>query len=210
MRILIGNQKGGVGKSTLSILFCNYLSLVKKKNVVAIDLDFQRSFLNQWETENEVMDGEPPYKVIGYDLNKAVTLLDGIKDDYEHDYVIDSPGNLDNPDILNILSHVDCILIPFSYEKKAFESTMVYARVAKHINKEAPIVFVANRVKKTAKVETKEKVDIELSIYGEIAPVKIYDRVDMDRLTTRGLSKIQMEVFDGFFNYFFPKYLITI
>ena len=31
MKVVFGNQKGGVGKSTLCVMLANYLTLVKKK-----------------------------------------------------------------------------------------------------------------------------------------------------------------------------------
>ncbi|MDE3744048.1 ParA family protein [Maribacter polysaccharolyticus] len=210
MRILIGNQKGGVGKSTLSILLCNYMSIIEKRNVVAIDLDFQQSFFHQWETENQIMDGDPPYKVIKCELSDVGRLLPEIKDDPEYDYLIDSPGNLDNPDILKMLANVDVIIVPFAYEKKTFESTLVYVQVAKHINPNIPLLFLPNRIKKAAKAELKEKVDTELRQFGEISPYTIYDRVDMDRISTRGMSKIQKENFEDFFKFFLLNYIITI
>ncbi|MEX2511676.1 MAG: ParA family protein [Cyclobacteriaceae bacterium] len=46
MIILFANQKGGVGKSTLSVLFSNYLTLAKNRPVKVYDMDFQRSLLN--------------------------------------------------------------------------------------------------------------------------------------------------------------------
>tara|TARA_R110001606_G_scaffold260183_2_gene408016 strand:- start:65519 stop:66151 length:633 start_codon:yes stop_codon:yes gene_type:complete len=210
MRILIGNQKGGVGKSTLSILFCNYMSKIENEKVVAIDLDFQQSFFHQWETENEIMEGEPLYKVIQCELSDANKLLPHIADDNEFHYLIDSPGNLDNPEILKVLSNVDIAIVPFAYEKKTFESTLVYAQVAKHINPKLPILFLPNRIKKNAKAIIKEKVDKALSEYGVISPITIYDRVDMDRTSTRGLSLIQKEMFGDFFEFFKHKYIITI
>lgn len=210
MRILIGNQKGGVGKSTLSILFCNYMSKIEKENIVAIDLDFQQSFFHQWETENEIMEGDPLYKVIQCELTDANKLLPNIKDDTEYQYLIDSPGNLDNPAILEVLSSVDVVIVPFAYEKKTFESTLVYAQVAKHVNPKLPLLFLPNRVKKNAKAIIKEKVDEALREYGDISPFIIYDRVDMDRTSTRGLSHIQKQMFGDFFEYFKNNYIITI
>ncbi len=47
MNIVFGNQKGGVGKSTLCIMLANYLTLVKKKQVLVIDMDFQKSINEQ-------------------------------------------------------------------------------------------------------------------------------------------------------------------
>lgn len=54
MRILIANQKGGAGKSTLCILLANYLTLEKKDEVLVLDMDFQASVHEKWETDWEV------------------------------------------------------------------------------------------------------------------------------------------------------------
>ena len=43
MNVLFGNQKGGVGKSTLCILLANYLSLIRKEECLILDLEFQSS-----------------------------------------------------------------------------------------------------------------------------------------------------------------------
>ena len=39
MNIIIGNQKGGVGKTTHGILLSNYLVLHKQKDLLILDLD---------------------------------------------------------------------------------------------------------------------------------------------------------------------------
>jgi chromosome partitioning protein len=54
MRILIANQKGGAGKSTLCILFANYLAIEKKEEVLILDMDFQASVHEKWESDWEV------------------------------------------------------------------------------------------------------------------------------------------------------------
>lgn len=54
MKILIANQKGGAGKSTLCILFANYLAIEKKEEVLILDMDFQASVHEKWETDWEV------------------------------------------------------------------------------------------------------------------------------------------------------------
>ena len=45
-KIVFANQKGGVGKSTLCILFANYLA-AKGKDVCIIDTDLQKTILMQ-------------------------------------------------------------------------------------------------------------------------------------------------------------------
>ena len=41
MVIIIGNQKGGAGKSTLTLLLANYLTQNKKCKVTVLDMDYQ-------------------------------------------------------------------------------------------------------------------------------------------------------------------------
>ena len=45
-KIVFANQKGGVGKSTLCILFANYLAY-KKQDVCIIDTDLQKTIAGQ-------------------------------------------------------------------------------------------------------------------------------------------------------------------
>jgi chromosome partitioning protein len=53
MKIIVANQKGGAGKSTLCILLANYLSIEKKEEVLILDMDFQSSVYEKWETDWE-------------------------------------------------------------------------------------------------------------------------------------------------------------
>ena len=58
MIILFANQKGGVGKSTLSVLFSNYLTLAKNRPVKVYNMDFQRSLYNKAQAA-EVIENTP-------------------------------------------------------------------------------------------------------------------------------------------------------
>ena len=40
------NQKGGVGKTTWSKIFSEYLAIVQNKETLGIDIDSQTSFIN--------------------------------------------------------------------------------------------------------------------------------------------------------------------
>ena len=53
MNIVFGNQKGGVGKTTLAILFANYLA-EKNKKVIAIEMDVQKSIAQTRRYELEL------------------------------------------------------------------------------------------------------------------------------------------------------------
>src|SRR5690606_9900605 len=49
MVILIGNQKGGAGKSTLTLLLANYLTAAQQRKVTVLDMDYQQSVSAKYE-----------------------------------------------------------------------------------------------------------------------------------------------------------------
>lgn len=73
MIILFANQKGGVGKSTLSVLFSNYLTLAKNKPVKVYDMDFQRSLYNKAQAA-EVIENTPLYPVEAAELSQFAAI----------------------------------------------------------------------------------------------------------------------------------------
>ena len=52
-KVVFANQKGGVGKSTLCILFANYLAS-KGKDVCIIDTDLQKTILMQRQKDAQL------------------------------------------------------------------------------------------------------------------------------------------------------------
>ncbi len=59
IKVVFANQKGGVGKSTLCMLFANYLSW-KRKPVCIIDTDLQKSIMMQRQKDLQIFDEEDP------------------------------------------------------------------------------------------------------------------------------------------------------
>lgn len=105
MIISLINQKGGVGKTTLSIHIASTIALAGKK-VLLIDADSQRSALD-WSAAREE---EPIFSVVGMPsnvLHKQVKLLEN---DYEY-IIIDGP-----PRVYDIakscIAASDTIIIP--------------------------------------------------------------------------------------------------
>ncbi len=68
-KIVFANQKGGVGKSTLCMLFANYLAF-KRKDVCIIDTDLQKTILMQRRKDSTVFgDQEEPYSIQDFDID---------------------------------------------------------------------------------------------------------------------------------------------
>ena len=69
LKIVFANQKGGVGKTTLCMLFANYLAS-KNKPVCVIDTDLQKTIFTQREDDlkENGEEVEIPYVVQAFSL----------------------------------------------------------------------------------------------------------------------------------------------
>ena len=207
MKIVIANQKGGVGKSTTCVLLANYLALEKNEEVVIFDMDLQETVYSMWERDRELYENDPLYEVLKLDLEdypKYAADLEALKGQTQ--VIIDMPGRLDDDSILSVLKDADLIICPMAYERSVFESSHVFARVARHLNADNKIVFLPTRVSKTIKYETKEKVREVMATFGGIAP-EIAERVALQRIDTVSISTEAREVVQEAFDFIYGKYI---
>lgn len=206
MNIVIGNQKGGVGKTTHSILLSNYLALEKKDTPLILDLDFQGSIKAKWEQDLEIFDNEPLYGVMQFDLNEISSIFADLNN--TDGYVIfDLPGKIDDDNLIIVYQNADLIICPFSYDKLTFESTMVFAQVIQHINNKVPIAFLPNRLKRNVKYTIKNQVKEVLSNFGSIAP-EVSDRITLQRIDCLTISEETKEVVKNAYEYIYSEFLI--
>ena len=207
MKIVVANQKGGVGKSTTCVLLANYLALEKNEEVVIFDMDQQETVYSKWERDRELYTNEPLYDVIRLDLEEYPDFAKDLDELNGGTHVlIDMPGRLDDESILAVLKDADLVICPIAYERSVFESSHVFARVARHINPKGRIVFLPTRLSKTIKYETKEKVREAMSVFGEIAP-EIAERVSLQRIDTVSLGSEAREVVQEAFDFIYSRYI---
>lgn len=138
---MFGNQKGGIGKSTLSILTANALASPEfDYKVLVIDNDTQRSITSIRQYDKDALEEElgTPYE-FPYDV-KALTyaqIRDRIVDfDRDYDFVfIDTPGRIDleedikQQEITKLLSFVDYVFVPFKGGALNLDSTLRYSKL---------------------------------------------------------------------------------
>jgi len=77
------NQKGGVGKSTISALLAEWFALIRKKRVLLIDLDMQCNTSDKWvgmEPVENVLGGQLPPRNPGYDPSNECNERSSIAD----------------------------------------------------------------------------------------------------------------------------------
>jgi chromosome partitioning protein len=182
MICLFGNQKGGVGKSTLTVLTGNFLSLAKDWPVTIIDMDYQLSISQKFE-KAKVLENEEPYDVLPASLENFPLLSTVLTKNKKDAILIDLPGKLDDDGLIPVFQSADLVICPFSYDEFTFESTVLFAVVLKKVNPRADIVFIPNRIKANVKFEIMSEVNEQLSKFGRItAPIP--DRIDFQRITT--------------------------
>ena len=182
MICLFGNQKGGVGKSTLTVLAANYLSLAKNWPVTIIDMDYQQSISQKFE-KAKVLENDEPYDVLPANLESFPPLIPVLTKNKKEAILIDLPGKLDDDGLLPVFKSAELVICPFAYDEFTFESTVLFSVVLKKINPAVEVVFIPNRIKANVKFEIMGEVNEQLSKFGKITQI-IPDRIDFQRITT--------------------------
>lgn len=138
--ILFGNQKGGIGKSTLTVLTANALAAPEfDYKVLVIDNDIQRSIISIRQYDEEVVEEE--YEDFEFTYNVKALTYNQIREkivDFDRDYdfiFIDTPGRIDleqdikQQEITKLLSFVDYVFVPFKGGALNLDSTLRYAKL---------------------------------------------------------------------------------
>ena len=182
MIIIIGNQKGGAGKSTLTLLLANYLTLNKKCTVTVVDMDYQQSIAQKYE-KAKMLENAEPYQVIAAELEHFPMMQETMVQDRKQIVLIDLPGKLDDDGLIPVFRSAGLIICPFAYDEFSFESTILFSVVLQKVNPDALIAYVPNRIKANVKYDTQQEVNDQLANFGQItAPIP--DRVDFQRINT--------------------------
>jgi chromosome partitioning protein len=182
MVLIIGNQKGGAGKSTLTLLLANYLTLTKKHTVTVIDMDYQQSLAQKFE-KAKVLENQEPYPVVAAGLEDYPGMQDVFRENAKDIFLIDLPGKLDDDGLIPVFKSANGIICPFAYDELSFESTVLFSVVLRQINPKAVISFIPNRVKANVRYETQQEVNEQLSKFGKVTE-PLPDRIDFQRIST--------------------------
>jgi len=182
MVIIIGNQKGGAGKSTLALLLANYLTDTKGCTVTVLDMDYQQSISQKFE-KAKILENEEPYQVLAYGLRDFPLMESTIRQNPKDIVLIDLPGKLDDDGLIRVFKAANVAVCPFSYDEFSFESTVPFALVLKKINPNVQVLFVPNRIKANVKYEIRIEVNEQLAQIGFVT-APIGDRIDFQRINT--------------------------
>lgn len=214
-KIVFANQKGGVGKSTLCILFANYLAF-KKKNVCIIDTDLQKSILMQRRKDAQIFDDrEEPYTIQNFDVTKPEMMLKLMESASEVDgYVLfDSPGNVSEDGLAPMFIKADYIICPYEYEEKTLDSTGTFIQVLTALREQnkdmnAQVFFVPNRIDSrigtTDELRMWKETDEIFKKLGVVTP-RIASRATLKRINTYEILAPQRDAVEDCFDYILHK-----
>jgi len=182
MITIIGNQKGGVGKSTLAVLAANYITIARQSEATIIDMDYQQSIAQKFD-KAKILENDEPYEVIPATLDSFPILSNVLNQNSKHAILVDLPGKLDDDGLLPVFESADLVICPFAYDEFTYQSTVLFTVVLKKVNPKVEVVFVPNRIKANARFDIMTEVNEQLQKLGKIT-VPIPDRVDFQRITT--------------------------
>lgn len=145
--IAFATQKGGIGKTTLTVLTASYLHYVKGYNVAVIDCDAPQNSIADLRAREIKVIGESAYfkalacehfrrvkkKAYPVIASNAVDALDDAdkmlrEETTKPDLVFfDLPGTLKSEGVVKTLSQMDYIFAPISADRLVVESTLQFA-----------------------------------------------------------------------------------
>ena len=131
--VAISTQKGGAGKTTLTVLVASYLHYVKGYNVAVVDCDFpQYSIHDMRKRDMKAVMEDGHYKVLAYEQLKRLkknpytircsraedavkTAENLVAAQPDLDFVFfDLPGTINNADVVQTISQMDYIFTPIT------------------------------------------------------------------------------------------------
>ena len=143
--VAFSTQKGGAGKTTLTVLVASYLHYVRGYNVAVIDCDYpQHSISEMRERDFGMVENDEYYKgmlfeqftrlgekkaypVIESDTQEALNEAEKLAQEDEYDFIFfDLPGTLNNEGLVLSLASMDYIIAPIAADRLVLESTLNY------------------------------------------------------------------------------------
>lgn len=143
--ISFSTQKGGVGKTTLTVLAASYLHYVKGYNVAIVDCDYpQFSIADMRKRDVELVMNDNHYKRLAYTqftaINKkaypveecaavdAIAKAEQLQTEKDLDFIFfDLPGTMNAAGVVKTLACMDYVFVPISADRVVLESTLQFA-----------------------------------------------------------------------------------
>jgi len=145
--VAFSTQKGGMGKTAITVLTASYLHYVKGYHVAVIDCDFpQHSVVHERKRDGELIMKDNYFKGMAYKMynslgikaypvknskpenaiQEAQALIDNSQKKFDIIF-FDLPGTLNSGGVIKTLASMNYIFTPISADRFVLESTLQYA-----------------------------------------------------------------------------------
>lgn len=143
--VAFSTQKGGAGKTTLTVLIASYLYYMKGYSIAVVDCDYpQYSIARMRERDIRMATDDEHYKALAYEQftrldkkmypvitsvpDKAAETVRALVEMDKYDLIfLDLPGTVNAEGILYTLSKMDYIFCPISADRVVLESSLRFA-----------------------------------------------------------------------------------
>ena len=150
----VSSGKGGVGKSTMTVLLASYFHYVKGKNVAVIDCDYpqfsiqalrsrdmknvERSeFLQQLLCRQYERTGKKAYPVLTSGPGKVLETADRLSGNSDILF-FDLPGTVNTPGILEAIINMDYVFTPVVQDRMVMQSSLSFVATLRDFIRQYP------------------------------------------------------------------------
>lgn len=183
--VAFSTQKGGAGKTTLTVLAASFLHYVKGYNVAVIDCDYPQHSIGEMRKRDVKMAiddnyykrmayeqftrlNKKVYPVIESSTERAIDDADRITEKADYDVVFfDLPGTVNNPSVIKALSNMDYIIAPISADRVVLESTLRYMMVINDVVKKTGVTTIKGTYLIWNMVDGREKSEL-YEVYEQV------------------------------------------
>lgn len=220
-KIVFANQKGGVGKTTLCMLFANYLAS-QNKPVCVVDTDLQRSIFTQRNDDLRGLGRDPqnlteeqkqhiPYLVQTFSLKdpKMVQqMMESISGTPGY-FLFDAPGSINEEGLVQLFALSDFIVCPYQYEKKTINSTGIFIEVVNELKDHiqgmhTEMFFVPNKYDSRSgtlrELQSYMQTDDLFKKFGQVTP-RIPQHIGLTRIDSLSNTSDQVKDCRAAFDY---------
>ncbi len=192
MLTVVGNLKGGTGKSTVAFNLAVWLAY-DKQGVRAFDLDPQCTLLDVCEVREE--DGYEPVFEVSSDVDEMVALAADKK--YRRPIIVDmSASNM--PAMETAISVADRILIPVQPSQADIWSTQRFLKIVAqnlNIDKNTEVLGFINRADTHRGIRETEEAQQALQVLQGVKAldIRLYQRTAYRRSFSEGLGVFELD-----------------
>lgn len=176
--IAFSTQKGGAGKTTLTVLVASYLHYMKGLDVAIIDCDYpQHSIAEMRERDLKMAMEDDYYNRMAEDLytrldrkaypvvesstERAIADAEYICEKEDFDIILfDLPGTVNNPSVITALANMDYIFAPIIADHLVLRSTLRYMVVVTDLIRKSGVSTIKDIYMFWNKVDGREKTEL--------------------------------------------------